>query len=130
MHANCCSISPSLCFAVECFPTHVRTSAMGVLAAGGRLGAMSAQFVNGSLEQNIPLLLFVTSACTVVGGLAAWLLPKDTAGRAMSDETPSAVDESCAGSGSVPDVVEENRKHPDAYHSAVHAHQTVYSPLG
>jgi hypothetical protein len=58
---------------------------MGVLAAGGRLGAVSAQFVNGSLEQNIPLLLFVTSACTVVGGLIAWLLPHDTVGSAMSE---------------------------------------------
>ena len=74
-----------MCLSVECFPTHVRTSAMGVLAAGGRLGAMSAQFVNGSLEQNIPLLLFVTSACTVVGGLAAWLLPSDTAGQVLSE---------------------------------------------
>lgn len=53
---------------------------MGVLAAGGRLGAISAQFVNGSLEKNIPLLLFVTSACTVAGGLIAWLLPYDNTG--------------------------------------------------
>jgi hypothetical protein len=58
---------------------------MGVLAAGGRLGAVSAQFVNGSLEKNIPLLLFVTCACTVVGGLTAWMLPYDTAGSAMTD---------------------------------------------
>jgi hypothetical protein len=70
---------------VECYPTHVRTSAMGVLAAGGRLGAVSAQFVNGSLEKNIPLLLFVTCACTVVGGLTAWMLPHDTAGSAMEE---------------------------------------------
>ena len=71
---------------MECFPTHVRTSAMGVLAAAGRLGAVSAQFVNGSLEQNIPLLLFVTSACTVVGGMAAWLLPHDTSGYSMAKD--------------------------------------------
>lgn len=58
---------------------------MGVLAASGRLGAVSAQFVNGSLEKNIPLLLFVTSACTVVGGLIAWLLPHDTVGSAMQE---------------------------------------------
>jgi hypothetical protein len=58
---------------------------MGVLAASGRLGAVSAQFVNGSLEENIPLLLFVTSACTVVGGLIAWLLPHDTTGSAMAE---------------------------------------------
>ncbi|KAJ1406338.1 major facilitator superfamily domain-containing protein [Ochromonadaceae sp. CCMP2298] len=74
------------CLSVECFPTHVRTSAMGLLAASGRLGAMSAQFVNGSLEKNVPLLLFVTSACSILGGLAAWLLPYDTTG-AMSDVT-------------------------------------------
>jgi hypothetical protein len=72
------------CDAVECFPTNVRTSAMGVLSAAGRLGAISAQFVNGSLERNIPLLLFVTSACSVVGGLTAWMLPVDTAGASMS----------------------------------------------
>jgi hypothetical protein len=67
---------------------------MGVLAAGGRLGAVSAQFINGSLEKNIPLLLFVTCACTVVGGLTAWLLPHDTAGSAMTEEIGgvSAVD--------------------------------------
>lgn len=75
-----------ICYLVECFPTHVRTSAMGVLAAAGRLGAVSAQFVNGSLEQNIPLLLFVTSACTVVGGMAAWLLPHDTSGYSMAKD--------------------------------------------
>ena len=82
---------------VECFPTHVRTSAMGVLAAGGRLGAVTAQFVNGSLERNIPLLLFVTSACTIVGGLTAWLLPHDTAGTVLSEEE----DDSDEGGGYV-----------------------------
>jgi hypothetical protein len=75
-------------FKVECFPTPVRTSAMGVLAAGGRLGAMSAQFVNGSLESNVPLLLFITSACSIVGGLCAWLLPFDPVGTSMSVDMP------------------------------------------
>ena len=101
---------------------------MGVLAAGGRLGAMSAQFVNGSLEQNIPILLFVTSACTVVGGLAAWLLPKDTAGRAMSDDA-SSVSQSFANASGVMDVKEDIPSHPDFHHSATKAHGTVYSPL-
>lgn len=63
------------CLSVEYFPTRVRTSAMGSLAAAGRLGAICAEFVNGSLEANIPALLIVTSGCTVLGGLAAWLLP-------------------------------------------------------
>lgn len=59
---------------------------MGILAASGRLGAASAQFVNGTLESNIPLLLFVTSACTIVGGVASWLLPKDPAGNSLPGE--------------------------------------------
>ena len=69
----------------ENFPTAVRTSAMGVLAASGRLGAISAQFVNGNLEKDIPLLFFVTSGCMVVGGIGAWLLPDDKAGATLSD---------------------------------------------
>lgn len=87
---------------------------MGVLAAGGRLGAMSAQFVNGSLERNIPLLLFVTSACTVVGGLAAWLLPNDTAGQALSDSSDG------------PDaVVRKSSAEGDALRSG----ESIFSPL-
>jgi len=101
---------------------------MGVLAAGGRLGAMSAQFVNGSLEQNIPLLLFVTSACTVVGGLAAWLLPKDTAGRAMSDEAPSLREDFANANGAM-DIKENMPTHPDFHHNVTKTHGTVYSPL-
>ena len=70
---------------VENFPTAVRTSAMGVLAASGRLGAISAQFVNGSLERDISLLFFITSGCMVVGGIGAWMLPEDKAGVTLSD---------------------------------------------
>lgn len=44
------------CLSVEYFPTATRSTAMGLLAASGRLGAIIAQFVNGALELNIPLL--------------------------------------------------------------------------
>lgn len=71
------------CLASEAFPTSARTSAMGLLAASGRLGAMSGQFVNGILEENITLLLIVTSTCSIIGGLAVWALPKDTAGTSL-----------------------------------------------
>lgn len=70
---------------VEDFPTPVRASAMGCLSAAGRIGAVSAQFVNGSLEQNIPLLLFVTSACMLTGGLGAYSLPVELAGASMPE---------------------------------------------
>jgi MFS family permease len=69
------------CLSVEYFPTRVRTSAMGSLAAAGRLGAICAEFINGSLESNIPALLIVTSGCTILGGLAAWLLPEENPSR-------------------------------------------------
>ncbi len=66
------------CLSAEGFPTTARTSAMGILAGSGRLGAVAGQFVNGTLETNIPLLLFVTSACSIFGGLVSWALPNDT----------------------------------------------------
>lgn len=54
---------------------------MGFLAACGRLGAIAAQFVNGSLEENVTLLLLVTSGCMAIGGLFSWLLPHDCVGQ-------------------------------------------------
>lgn len=74
------------CLSVESFPTKVRTSAMGILAAAGRLGAIAAQFVNGQLEENVPMLLFVTSVCMVVGGASSWLLDNDNTGTALVEE--------------------------------------------
>jgi len=74
------------CLSVESFPTKVRTSAMGILAAAGRLGAITAQFVNGQLEGNVPLLLLVTSVCMVVGGASSWLLDNDNTGTALAEE--------------------------------------------
>ena len=59
---------------------------MGILAASGRIGAVSAQFINGSLEKNIPALIVVTSVCSIVGGMAAWLLPHDGTGAALVEE--------------------------------------------
>ena len=73
------------CMSVENFPTEVRTSAMGVLAASGRIGAIAAQVVNGSLEKNIPLLLFVTSGCMMLGGVAALYTPHDATGHSLVD---------------------------------------------
>lgn len=73
--------------AAESFPTSARTSAMGILAASGRIGAVCAQFINGSLERNIPALIVVTSVCSIVGGAAAWLLPHDGTGTALVEES-------------------------------------------
>lgn len=72
------------CLSVESFPTVVRTSAMGLLAASGRLGSITAQFVFGSLEKNITLLLAITSLSMFFGGISSLLLPKDNTGRSLS----------------------------------------------
>lgn len=59
---------------------------MGVLAAAGRIGAVAAQFVNGSLESNVPLLLLVTGGFLLVGGMSAWLLPMDNTGTKLTEQ--------------------------------------------
>ena len=77
------------CLAVEIFPTSVRTTAMGLLASLGRVGAVCAQFVNGSLQTNMALLLVVTSVCMLSGGVSAWMLDEDSAGRPVIDSDSS-----------------------------------------
>jgi nitrate/nitrite transporter NarK len=69
----------------EEFPTEVRTTAMGIVAAAGRIGAAVAMFVNGTLESNVAVLLFVTSGCMMVGGLASGYLRNDATKHALSD---------------------------------------------
>lgn len=72
----------------EVFPTVARASGMGLVAASGRMGSIAAQFVNGSLEGSVLLLLVVTSGLTLVGGLASLLLARDTRGVSL-EGTPS-----------------------------------------
>ena len=47
---------------------------MGLLSAAGRLGSICAMFVNGTLENNVSLLLFVTSACMASGAFASFFI--------------------------------------------------------
>lgn len=42
---------------------------------------MLAQFINGTLEKNVTLLLLVTSSCMVTGGACAYFLPSDSIGQ-------------------------------------------------
>lgn len=72
----------------EAFPTTVRVSGMGVVSAAGRLGSIAAQFVNGSLEENVLVLLMVTSGLTLAGGVASLLLPRETPGASLDDPQP------------------------------------------
>ena len=51
----------------------------------GRLGAISAQFINGSLEKHVTSLLLVTSMCMIIGGSCAFFLPDDHTGHALKE---------------------------------------------
>lgn len=97
------------CLSAEAFPTRSRTSAMGILAASGRLGAICGQFVNGSLENNIPVLLFVTCASTLVGGIASWGLQTDTANMALDDRDADDISNEYDSKGPVKGYVQTNQ---------------------
>ena len=74
---NACSIvgwNALDCLSVESFPMEARSTAMGIVSALGRVGAITGQFVNGTLEKNVSLLFFVTSGCMLFGGLCGFLL--------------------------------------------------------
>lgn len=75
---------------LEAYPTNVRTTAMGVFTAVGKIGAVAAQFVNGELEHRVPLLLFVTSSCMIVGAMACWCLPREQLPRTVSTSSTNS----------------------------------------
>ena len=71
----------------ESFPTRLRTGALGVLAACGRLGSIVGQFVFGALiHVSIPLLLGSAACMLLLGAVAGFMLPKETAGAALDDD--------------------------------------------
>jgi putative MFS transporter len=71
------------CLSTELFPTAVRATALGVLAAAGRLGSIAAQFVNGTLQDHVAVLLAVTAATMLAGAASALPLPNAPASGAL-----------------------------------------------
>lgn len=77
----------------ESFPTRLRTSAMGVLAAAGRLGSIIGQFVFGALvHTSIPLLLTAAASMLLLAAVAGFMLPRETSGAALAGEVEEAGD--------------------------------------
>lgn len=75
----------------ESFPTDIRTTGMGLLAAGGRSGSVIAQFVNGYLvgpPPRITLLLSVTAIMMMMGSISS-VLGRDFSGKQM----PASINE-------------------------------------
>ncbi|DBA01131.1 TPA: hypothetical protein N0F65_001759, partial [Lagenidium giganteum] len=75
----------------ESYPTDLRTTGMGFLAASGRAGSVVAQFVNGYLvgpPVHVTLLLAITASMMLLGSISAFFV-RDYRGRAM----PNSVNE-------------------------------------
>lgn len=69
----------------ESFPTDVRTTGMGMLAASGRAGSVLAQLVNGYLvgpPVHITLLLTITSCLMLLGSVSSFLVT-DYSGKSL-----------------------------------------------
>ena len=74
-----CSWNSLDCLSTESFPTSLRTTALGLLAALGRLGSIAAQFVFGSLVDNHQEALLILAGVVLgAGALASVFLPKFT----------------------------------------------------
>ena len=72
-----CSWNSLDCLSTESFPTGLRTSALGLLAAMGRLGSIAGQFVFGSLvDGHTNELLILSGVVLATGALASMALPK------------------------------------------------------
>ncbi len=72
-----CSWNSLDCLSTESFPTGLRTTALGLLAAMGRLGSIAGQFVFGSLvDGHTSELLILSGIVLGTGALASIALPK------------------------------------------------------
>jgi len=129
----------------ELFPTTVRATGMGMCAASGRVGAMLAQFVNGSLVARPVRLLLVAAGTLLLGAMTPACLPHDRTGQSVEDR----VDVVCSsdhtihnynlssGGFSLRDVEEDNgetdgRKEEGGQRRDRHAgskHQYTYQPV-
>ena len=90
----------------EVFPTAVRSTALGLCAATGRLAAMAAQIVNGALIAQ-PARLLVTSAVSLaVGAFVPCCWIPDWTGRSVLDQVEDSTSESRDGH----DTEEESRE--------------------
>ena len=78
------------CLSVESFPTSLRTTSLGILAATGRIGSIVGQWVFGSLiDKSIVALLSVAALFLGVGAIAAWLLPAEIKSKSLQETATS-----------------------------------------
>ena len=81
------------CLSTESFPTSLRATAMGVLAATGRLGSVAGQFIFGALVHvNLFALLGVAAAILLIGAAAGAALPRDPKGKRLQEDLEDAAE--------------------------------------
>lgn len=74
------------CLSTESFPTRLRTSSMGFLAASGRVGSIVGQFVFGAMVSvSVPALLGTAAGVLALGAVAGFLLPAEPSGKHLAD---------------------------------------------
>ena len=84
--ASTCSWNALDCLSTESFPTSLRATSMGLLAATGRLGSVVGQFIFGALiHVSLFALLGVAGAVLLLGALAGALLPKEPKGEKLAE---------------------------------------------
>ena len=99
---------------VEHFSTRLRTSAMGILAAAGRLGSIAGQLTFGALVHvSIVALLSTAAALLLTGAAAAVALPRTTA---MDDEMAEAGAAAAAAEADDDAVFDEDENVPLHHH--------------
>jgi hypothetical protein len=84
--ASTCSWNALDCLSTESFPTSLRATSMGLLAATGRLGSVVGQFIFGALiHVSLFALLGVAGAVLLLGALAGAFLPKEPKGEKLAE---------------------------------------------
>lgn len=77
------------CLSTESFPTSVRTTAMGLLSAAGRLGSIAGQLTFSVLiHVSVAVLLVTAGAMLLLGAAAGFLLPQETANVKLASDVP------------------------------------------
>ena len=78
----------------EAFPTQIRSTAMGVLSAAGRLGVIVATTISGYfIDTNVSVVLVTNSFAIFLACVGALALPRDGANAALADTADQTEDD-------------------------------------
>ena len=94
------------CLSPESYPSKYRSTLMGMTSAISRLGSVIAQFVNGSLEKQVMVLLLVTSGAMLLGTMLTMVLVEHRADDHQDDDDDEEEEE--VMKGEVASIVDED----------------------